>query len=59
MARRRRIGPSAGTDGTERTTTKLLADDVGTSLRFSTATLDRTERQSPADDSDTSSEEPF
>ena len=49
-----------GRDGTERTTTKLLADDVGASLRFATATLDRTERRSPSDDDGYGhSEEPF
>ena len=45
-----------GDDGAERTTRKLLADDVGASLRFGVAGLDRTERRSPADDS---CEEPF
>ena len=46
-----------GKDGTERETTELVCDEVGPSLRFATATLDRTERRAPA--ADASSEEPF
>ena len=48
-----------GHDGAERTTTKLLADDVGVSLRFATVTLARTERRSPADGGYGCREEPF
>lgn len=48
-----------GRDGAERTTTKLLADDVGASLRFATARVERTERRSPAFESDGYREEPF
>ena len=46
-----------GRDGAERTTRKLLADDLGVSLRFGVARLERTERRAPAGDA--SSEEPF
>ncbi len=38
-----------GRDGTERTTTKLLADDIGPSLRFATATVNRVQRRGPSD----------
>ena len=48
-----------GHDGTERTTTKLVADDLGVSLRFATVTLARTEHRSPADGGYGCSEEPF
>ena len=46
-----------GRDGAERTTRKLLADDLGVSLRFGVARLERTERRASA--ADASSEEPF
>ena len=46
-----------GRDGAERTTRKLLADDLGVSLRFGVTRLDRTERRAPAGDA--ASEEPF
>ena len=48
-----------GHDGAERTTRKLLADDVGASLRFATVTLERTARRSPAGGDHGYSEEPF
>lgn len=35
-------------DGTERTTTKLVADDIGVSLRFATVSVERIERKAPA-----------
>jgi single-strand DNA-binding protein len=38
----------SGKDGSERTTTKLVAEEVGPSLRFATATVERTERKGPA-----------
>ena len=37
-----------GHDGTERTTAKLLADDVGVSLRFATVAVERTRRRGPS-----------
>lgn len=38
-----------GKDGTERETVKLLADEVGPSLRFASVEVHRTERREPAD----------
>ena len=48
-----------GRDGEERTTTKLLCDEVGPSLRFATATLDRSVRRTPAGDDPYDGEETF
>ena len=48
-----------GHDGTERATTKLLADDLGVSLRFGAVTVERTARRSPAGGDHGCSEEPF
>ena len=38
-----------GSDGAERTTLKLVADDVGLSLRFATVEVHRTRREGPAE----------
>ena len=50
-----------GHDGTERTTAKLVADDLGVSLRFAAVTLERTRRSAPSqpDGGYGCSEEPF
>jgi single-strand DNA-binding protein len=37
-----------GKDGAERTTTKLVAEEVGPSLRFATVHVERVERRGPA-----------
>lgn len=52
----------SASDGTARTTTKLLADDIGASLRFATAQVTKVVRKSAcASDSESYgfSEEPF
>ena len=48
-------------DGTERTTTKLVADDVGPSLRYATCEAHRTRREGPAErrQDDGYDDEPF
>jgi single-strand DNA-binding protein len=48
-------------DGTERTTAKLVADDIGASLRFATLNVERVERTAPVRKPDGYgySEEPF
>ena len=50
-----------GHDGTERTTRKLVADDVGASLRFAAVTVERTRRSGPSEPEEGygCSEEPF
>ena len=49
-----------GRDGEERTTTKLVCDEVGPSLRFATCEVHRTRREGPAErESDDYDEEPF
>ena len=37
-----------GKDGAERTTTRLVCDEVGVSLRFASVTVERAERRGPA-----------
>lgn len=57
----------AAKDGTERTTEKLVCDEVGPSVRFHTATVNRTDRrrttrtpaEAPVDDGYGYDEEPF
>lgn len=47
-------------DGTERETVKLLADEVGASLRYATVDVRRTSRKPPAEHADDDyDEEPF
>ena len=50
-----------GHDGTERTTTKLLADDLGVSLRFGAVTVERTRGSGPSEPEEGygEGEEPF
>jgi single-strand DNA-binding protein len=50
-----------GKDGTERETTKLLADEVGPSLRFASVEVQRAERRGPSERPalDGYDEEPF